>query len=274
MLKRLETLLEEVDPTRDIVFLTGAGISAESGIPTFRGPEGYWTVGSEVYHPQQMATWANFQRNPREVWRWYLYRRGVCNAAAPNPAHEALVELEQSCPDRFHLITQNIDGLHRRAGNSPERIYEVHGNGHEMRCAGSCSPARWPIPEGVGDKGRDDPLSEEEFLLLACPLCGGPARPHVLWFDEYYEEVHHRSESAMRAAMGAGIMVIVGTAGATNLPNHAVSVAAQVGAVIIDVNPNPNVFQRFADEYARGLSLNGAASHWVPEIAGLLARDE
>ncbi|HVV49677.1 MAG TPA: Sir2 family NAD-dependent protein deacetylase, partial [Polyangia bacterium] len=100
-----------------IVFLTGAGISAESGIPTFRGAEGYWRVGSRNYQPTEMAAAAAFARMPEEVWRWYLYRRGVCRAAAPNDAHRALVALERRLGARFLLVTQNVDGLHLRAGS-------------------------------------------------------------------------------------------------------------------------------------------------------------
>ena len=91
-----------------VLALTGAGISAESGIPTFRGEEGYWTVGSREYRPEEMATFAMYSRNPDEVWQWYLYRRTVCRAADPNPAHDALVTLEQTMGDRFRLITQNV----------------------------------------------------------------------------------------------------------------------------------------------------------------------
>src|SRR2546426_10737611 len=98
-----------------VIALTGAGVSAESGIPTFRGRDGYWTVGSRDYHPQELATHAAFARMPWDVWAWYLYRRGVCRAAAPNPAHHALVRL--AAHPRFALVTQNVDGLHRRAGS-------------------------------------------------------------------------------------------------------------------------------------------------------------
>src|ERR1017187_4141744 len=95
-----------------VVFLTGAGISAESGIPTFRGPEGFWRVGSRNYQPTEMATAVAFARMPAEVWRWYLFRRGVCRSAAPNAAHRALVRFEKRAGDRFLLIIQNVDGLH------------------------------------------------------------------------------------------------------------------------------------------------------------------
>src|SRR5438876_11446812 len=102
-----------------VVALTGAGVSAESGIPTFRGKEGYWIIGAREYHPQELATHEAFAAMPWSVWAWYLYRRGVCQRAHPNPAHAALARLateRPGLPDRFALITQKVDGLHRRAG--------------------------------------------------------------------------------------------------------------------------------------------------------------
>src|SRR5512134_3855043 len=96
-----------------IVALTGAGVSAESGIPTFRGKEGYWTIGSQEYHPQELATRQAFRAMPWQVWAWYLYRRGVCLRAQPNAAHHALARLARALPDRLALVTQNVDGLHR-----------------------------------------------------------------------------------------------------------------------------------------------------------------
>ena len=126
--------------------LTGAGISAESGIPTFRGPEGYWRVGSRNYRPMELATREAFERMPEEVWRWYLYRRAVCRAAAPNPAHRALVDAERRLGDRFLLVTQNVDGLHRRAGSDPARTFEIHGNIDLWRCADDCADGARPAP--------------------------------------------------------------------------------------------------------------------------------
>ena len=166
-----------------VTILTGAGISAESGIPTFRGPEGYWTVGSREYRPEEMATQAMFAQAPWEVWAWYLYRRTVCKSAKPNDGHRAVVEMELLFGDGFRLITQNVDGLHLQAGNSDSRTYQIHGNLHLMRCAHACSQALFPFPTGVGDKGKNQAVTEVEKSLLRCPRCHGLARPHVLWFD-------------------------------------------------------------------------------------------
>lgn len=141
-----------------VVALTGAGVSGASGIPTFRGHEGYWTVGSEHYTPQEMATYDMFQRHPEVVWGWYLYRRGICLAAEPNAAHTALVELEQALADRFVLLTQNVDGLHLQAGNSVERTLQVHGNLHCMRCARECGRGPVPVPVALGARPAGEPL--------------------------------------------------------------------------------------------------------------------
>src|SRR5690606_22169563 len=165
----------------NVVVLTGAGVSAESGIPTFRGKEGYWTVGSREYHPQELATHEAFIRMPWDVWAWYLYRRGVCRAAQPNAAHHALAPRARAAGDRFALITQNVDGLHPRAGSPRERTYPIHGDINLMRCAQDCCLDRWPIPDEVPALGKGEPVADAHKGLLRCPRCGGMARPHVLW---------------------------------------------------------------------------------------------
>src|SRR5215467_12132598 len=132
-----------------VVVLTGAGISAESGIPTFRGKEGYWTVGSKEYHPQELATHEAFTAMPWDVWAWYLYRRTVCRRAEPNPGHHAIVRMAAALPDRFALVTQNVDGLHRRAGSPDASTYPIHGDISLMRCSAECGLDRWPIPDAV-----------------------------------------------------------------------------------------------------------------------------
>ena len=225
-----------------VTVLTGAGISAASGIPTFRGPEGYWTVGAQEYTPQQLATRAMFVRAPDDVWAWYLYRLGVCRAARPNPAHHAVVRLEQALGDGFLLITQNVDGLHLRAGNSPARTYPVHGEIEWTRCANDCTQERIPIPAGATVKERDEPLTDADRAALHCPRCGSWLRPHVLWFDEAYDEPRFRFDSALRAAGDTTLLLTVGTSGATTLPALVAERAATAGATIIDVNPSDNPF--------------------------------
>jgi NAD-dependent deacetylase len=253
-----------------VLFLTGAGISAESGIPTFRGPEGYWTVGSRSYHPTELATRAAFERVPREVWAWYLYRRAVCRAAAPNAAHRALAELEAALGDRLLLLTQNVDGLHLRAGSSRARTYEIHGNIDFMRFVDESQARPLPLPEGIDvewSKGRA--LTDAEWALLRGPS-GARARPHVLWFDESYDEPNFRFESSLSAAARASLLVVVGTTGATNLPLQVGRIAAGRGVPLVVVNPEPNPFSEHAAR-GPGIFLAGTATEWVPSICAALA---
>ncbi|MFO0635436.1 MAG: Sir2 family NAD-dependent protein deacetylase [Nannocystaceae bacterium] len=264
------TLRAAVREDGPLVFLTGAGISAESGIPTFRGPEGYWTVGSRHYHPQELATAEAFGRMPREVWRWYLYRRAVCRAAAPNPGHLALVELERRLGDRFVLVTQNVDGLHLRAGNSSERTLQIHGNIDFMRCAAACSTALVPVPDELAARERDTPLSDATFAALRCPRCGRPARPHVLWFDEVYDEPLFRAATALGHARDAALLVVVGTAGATNLPLSIGAAVARAGRPVVDINPEANPFAELAARTG-GAWLRAAAGEALPLLLPLLA---
>lgn len=249
-----------------VVVVTGAGISAESGIPTFRGEEGYWTVGSRVYHPQEMATQAAFRRMPREVWKWYLYRLGVCRAHDPNLAHVALAQLEASQGDRFLLATQNVDGLHLRAGNTQARTCQVHGNIDFMRAADGRDRRLHRVPEGLCPRDRDTPLSDEEFNALVVPPRSQPARPHVLWFDEYYEEDLFRSSTAMRAAAACDLFMVVGSSAAAALPMHAIAEAARGGAAIVNVDPGDNPFGEFAESYGRGVWVRETACAALPAV--------
>ncbi len=249
-----------------VVVMTGAGISAASGIPTFRGPEGYWTVGSRNYRPEELATYCAYRQIPDEVWAWYLYRRGVCRGAAPNVAHEALVRLEQALGDRFVLITQNVDGLHLRAGSTLPRTYQIHGNIDYMRCGSDCCGDVFDMPAGVDvvwPKGRK--VTDAERTLLVCPKCGDLSRPHVLWFDETYDEEHFRFESSLRAASQAGLLIVVGTAGATTLPNHVANIVAQQGAPIVALNLDASPFTEMADYF-----WQGSAAESMPPIVDAL----
>ena len=225
-----------------ITFLTGAGISAESNIPTFRGPEGYWKVGSKNYHPQEMATYEMFQKRPEEVWTWYLYRMGVCRKAVPNPGHLALVDFERVFEDRFTLITQNVDNLHLLAGNSPERTWQIHGNIFFMRCVSECRNGVYALPAEIEAKNKGDSLTEKDRSLLKCPDCRGSVRPHVLWFDESYNENYYRLYSSLQAARETGLLVVAGTSGATNLPNQIVSEVFRNSKPIIDINIEQSPF--------------------------------
>lgn len=248
--------------------LTGAGISAESGIPTFRGPQGYWQVGSRNYHPQELATLQAFGEHPREVWRWYLYRRTVCRNAAPNPGHRGLVRIEEALGSRFLLVTQNVDGLHARAGSADP--YEIHGNIDRYRCASRCTDATYLLPEDLPSIDRDTPLSDETYDALRCPDCGARARPHVLWFDECYEETLFRSQSAYSQAADADLLIVAGTSGSTNLPMQIGTHCARAGVPMIDINPDDNPFGQLAVDSGAGLTLRVPAGVALPFIAEAL----
>jgi NAD-dependent deacetylase len=256
-----------------IVVLTGAGISAESGIPTFRGPEGYWRVGSRNYRPEELATLSAFQRLPAEIWGWYLYRRGVCLTAEPNPAHRALVRLEAALLEQFQLVTQNVDGLHLRAGNSRARTWQIHGNLHFMRCGRDCAPVLMPIPDALPRSWEKDRVPDAaELELLRCPACGAATRPHVLWFDECYDERSFHSESALQAAHDARLLVVVGTSGTTTLPMLMAQTAARDGTPMVVVDVEESRFSELARHSAFGVFIRGRAGEVLPELVQQLMR--
>lgn len=263
---KVQSLFQELaNNSQSITVLTGAGISAESGIPTFRGPEGYWTVGSKVYQPQEIATLEMFLKQPKDVWNWFLYRRSTCNEASPNPGHLALVEMEKILQNRFTLITQNVDGLHLRAGNSLPRTYQIHGNIDYMRCSQECSNEVYFIPKEVFLTSRDQTVSDEHWKLLRCPACGDLTRPHVLWWDECYNEEHYSFDSSIHKGLTTDILLIIGTSGAANLPNKiAHFVASRPGTTILDINPENSVFSDL------GLFLQGPSGKILPKILKIL----
>jgi NAD-dependent deacetylase len=271
MQEQVRSILREVAAgTGNITVLTGAGISAESGIPTFRGPEGYWTVGSTVYQPQEMATFHMFTRMPDEVWKWYLYRMGVCGAAEPNPGHLALVAMEQQFGDRFTLITQNVDGLHLRAGNTLARTYQIHGNVFYMRCSHECSEDFYPIPVEVRPKTKEEGLTDSDRHHLRCPECGVRSRPHILLFDESYNEHHYHFHSSLNAARNTALLIVVGTAGATNLPNQVAREVYLNDGAIIDVNIETNPFAQLAEKSRNGFFIKEPSASALPAILAAL----
>jgi NAD-dependent deacetylase len=216
---------------RALAVSTGAGISKESGIPTFRdAQEGLWAK----YDPQQLATPEGFRANPDLVWQWYNIRRKKIAACRPNPGHYALVELERAIPD-FTLITQNIDNLHRKAGS--KKIVEFHGNVFRFKCFDHEHPA-----ETVPDDAPSPPRCH----------CGSPIRPDVVWFGE----VPHPDcfERAGRALETCDLLLVVGTSGTVYPAAAFPAQAKRTGAVIIEVNPEPSAITPLADEFLQGPS--------------------
>ena len=268
MSDELDRLLTHIQQPLRWLVMTGAGISAESGIPTFRGPEGYWTVGSREYRPQQLATRSMFASQPELVWAFYLYRIDVNRQAVPNTGHLALAQMSHTLGDRMALITQNVDGLHHAANHEPTRLWEIHGNIRYLRCFNGCRRDRWPLPfdQVECNRVRDQALSERELALLRCPDCGGWARPHVLWFDEYYDEPNYHCETALAEASRADILLVVGTSGATNLPNIVAREMLRQGSTVWEINPESTVFTTLARKSGGGL-IDATASEALARIA-------
>jgi NAD-dependent deacetylase len=265
-----QQLVDFARSDRQLTVLTGAGISVESDIPTFRGPGGYWQVGAKEYKPQEIATRQMFEKRPDDVWAWYLYRRGVCRKARPNRGHLALVELERLFSGRFALITQNVDGLHSRAGSDQRQLYEIHGNIFLMRCNRGCSHAVYPIPEEIPAKRKGEGITDGDRRLLTCPSCGHPARPHILWFDESYNEEYYHYVSALKTGTETGLLLVVGTSGSTNLPILIAQKAWRRGALIVDVNIRENPFSEVAVK-SGGSFVQGTCSEVLPALLKVLS---
>jgi NAD-dependent deacetylase len=216
---------------RHVAVLTGAGISAESGVPTFRTREGLWAK----YDPAQLATPEAFARDPGLVWRWYSWRRGVIRGVQPNAGHYALVELAQLFP-RFSLVTQNVDDLHRRAGSTD--VHELHGNIEHSRCQ-SC---------GLAWHGDAAPPSEEPRHCT----CGGMIRPGVVWFGEALPEAE--LAFAQEAARDCDLFLSVGTSGLVYPAAALPLIARQAGAYVVEINPEPSAIADRLDECLTGPS--------------------
>jgi len=204
-----------------IAVLTGAGISAESGIQTFRDADGLWSR----FDPEKVATRAAFRRDPAGVWSWYEERRRRMAEARPNAGHLALARME-SLAARMTLVTQNIDGLHRAAGS--RRVIELHGNIFRARCFDEDVVVDEPGAEAEGGGGQTPPR---------CPYCGGYVRPDVVWFGEMLPMAAF--QEALASAQRCDVFLSVGTSGlvepAASLPFEAL----RAGALVVEVNPEP-----------------------------------
>jgi NAD-dependent deacetylase len=224
-----------------VAVLTGAGISAESGVPTFRGDGGLW----RKYRAEDLATPSAFRRDPQLVWEWYAWRRGLIGACQPNAAHHSLVEMENQFDD-FVLVTQNVDGLHGLAG-SREAI-ELHGNIWRMRCTRNCRPA-W--------EDRRVPLPE---LPPRCPGCGSVTRPDVVWFGEPMPIAPLQAADA--AAQRCQLMLVVGTSAMVQPAASLPLLAKEKGAYIVEINPQPTPLSSSADEVLRAPAAEALPQWW------------
>ncbi|MCM8535550.1 MAG: hypothetical protein NE334_06400 [Lentisphaeraceae bacterium] len=264
------TLLHYKDLSASFCFLTGAGVSAESGIRTFRGEDGYWTIGSDVYTPQEIATHKLFSQFPEKCWEWYLLRFFKCKGAEPNAGHFSLEQIERTLNDNFSLVTQNIDGLHLKAGSSDKRTFQIHGNINKMRCSEECCLDLFNLPNEVSLIEETKSFSSIAHLLK-CPECGAMSRPHVLWFDEYYTEEHYRSESALNSAFRSDVLVVAGTTLLTSLPAHIVEYFANTHKTIIGIDIERNTLAKYADRSHRGEFILAKSSEALSEISKILS---
>ncbi|MGE5601420.1 MAG: SIR2 family NAD-dependent protein deacylase [Nitrososphaerales archaeon] len=216
-----------------LVVLTGAGVSKESGIPTFReAQEGLWAQ----YDAMAMASEEGFRRNPRLVWEWYEYRFGMIKSVRPNPGHVAIAQLE-SLIHKVTVVTQNIDGLHRHAGSTS--VLELHGSIQRYKCL----------------SGRHTGFSLDDIVEQAekpprCPKCGDLMRPDVVWFGEYLHADVMRK--AYDACQRCDAMLVVGTSGVVQPAASLPYVAARTGAVVVDVNPEHDEISEMADVFLQG----------------------
>lgn len=238
----LDPLLQEararLASARAVTILTGAGVSADSGVPTFRGADGLW----RTYRAEDLATPEAFERNPRLVWEWYNWRRQLIATKSPNAAHQAIAGFESKVPC-FWLITQNVDGLHRQAGST--KLSEIHGNIWKVRCT-ACGQVSdnhaVPIP-----------------LLPRCERCAGLLRPHIVWFGEsLFPDDLSRCAAVLS---GCDVLLVIGTSGVVYPAAGFASVAKEAGAFVIEINLDPTPHSDLVD-----LSLRGRAKDVVPDL--------
>ena len=245
------TIAEQLAPAREriaagapVAVLSGAGLSAASGIPTFRGKQdSLWSR----YRPQDLATPQAFEQDAELVWGWYDWRRGLIAASAPNEAHLALAQLETHT--QVTIITQNVDGYHRLAGST--RILEYHGSIWTVRC------------QGCGEETLDERVPMP--LLPHCQKCGGMLRPGVVWFGEGIDPEVMRASAAATSA--CEVFLVIGTAGAVYPAAGLVAAARQGGALVIEFNLEPSEISHLADTFIAG-SADDTVPCLLPEPRG------
>ncbi len=233
-----EKFLKKLEEAKSLVFFTGAGISAESGIPTFRGAGGIWNK----LKPEELANFDAFLKNPEMVWEWYQYRRKIVEEAEPNDGHKVIAELEKYY--NVTVVTQNVDNLHRRGGSNT--VYELHGNIERNFCI---------------DCGKFFEIEEVKFddKTPRCPECGGLVRPDVVWFGEMLpQDVFSAGE---KAAANSDICFVVGTSAIVYPAAYIPITARESGALIVEVNIEETDLSRYAD-----YSFFGEAGKIMPEI--------
>lgn len=238
---------ERLRNCRHLLVFTGAGVSAESGIPTFRDAlTGLWAR----FDPARLATPEAFAADPELVWGWYEWRRQRVLRAAPNPAHQAIAELARRVP-RLTLVTQNVDDLHERAGSA--EVIHLHGSLHAPRCF-VCAAAY----AGLNDE-LDEPEAGRRLAPPRCASCAGPVRPGVVWFGESLPEA--ALQQAFDAAEQCDLLLSIGTSGQVYPAAQVPQTAVQAGATVVHINPQPVVCSG-----AREHALQGAAGVLLPQL--------
>jgi NAD-dependent deacetylase len=237
-----EELVAALRDARHVCVLTGAGVSAESGVPTFReAQDGLW----EQYRAEDLATPEAFLADPVLVWRWYRWRRDIVSEAEPNPGHFALAKLGELVP-RLTLVTQNVDNLHQRAGSRD--LIEFHGNIFTDRCFGDGSLQ----------------AADDTTAVPVCPECGSNLRPGVVWFGEAIPE--RALDASCAAAADCNIFLSVGTSSHVYPAAGLVDIARQSGATIVEINPQPTTQ---ADRF--DFVLAGKSGDVLPELVESLS---
>jgi len=238
MEKLVQEAKNKISIGKRLVVLTGAGISAESGVPTFRGKDGIW----QRYKVTDLATPEAFAKDPKLVWEFYNWRRKLISKVIYNPAHKALVALEDKIP-QFVLITQNIDDLHRKAGS--KNIIELHGNIWWIRCS-RCSfkaeDRRLPIP-----------------FPSFCAECGGMLRPNVVWFGEFLDM--NVLNNAVKEVETAETLLVIGTSAVVQPVASLIGIAKKNGAFLIEINLEPTEATSISD-----ISIRGRAGEILPRL--------
>ncbi len=238
-------LIEALRNARHVVALTGSGISAESGVPTFRDAQsGLWAQ----YEPTELATPEAFEADPKLVWSWYQWRRELVAAAQPNAGHRALVELAGRVP-RFDLLTQNVDGLHQRAGSCD--VVEYHGNLFRDFCSARCG-----APDSIASAATEPP---------PCPRCSALLRPGVVWFGEAIPSI--AVDLANAACAECALFLSIGTSSLVWPAAGLATLAAANGAVVVEVNPHET---GISDRAQYRLAANAGAV--LPKLIDLLLR--
>lgn len=246
----IERAAARIAAAGSLVVSTGAGMSKESGIPTFRDAlEGLWAD----FDPQALATEAGFRADPRRVWSWYAWRRRRVGAARPNAGHAALAAMEALVPSLV-VVTQNVDGLHAAAGSTD--VVELHGSIVKVKCLDSGHPFAGTLDEGDDDAPRDPP---------PCPVCGSPLRPDVVWFGEFLPEAALRR--AQRLARESDVLLLVGTSGTVWPAAELPLLAHDAGRLVVEVNPEESELTEVAD-----LFLRGTAATVLPALRDAVAR--